>query len=92
MNDPITSKSDFETFRGKAEEVVRESPMQAAVAALVAGFALALLPIGSIIIGIIRLSLGLAFALVKPALLVFGAIKVYEECNSRWQDSQGPDL
>lgn len=77
-------KSDFENFRDKAEDVVRESPTQATAAALAAGFALALLPIGSIILGLVRLSLSLAFALVKPALLVFGAIKVYEECSARW--------
>lgn len=87
MNE-VGTQSDLESFRVKAEDVVRESPTQATVAALVAGFALALLPIGSIILGIVRLSLSLAFALVKPALLVFGAIKIYEECCARWQEGE----
>ncbi len=93
MNEDIETQTDFDSYRVKAEDLVRESPAQAAAAALVAGFALALLPIGSILMGIIRLSLSLAFALVKPALLVFGAIKVYEECNARWGlDESGPEV
>ena len=81
----MKTENNFEDLRGRTEEMVREYPAQSAVAALVAGFAFALLPIGSIIFGIIRLALHL----VKPALLIFGAVKLFEECSARCDRSDG---
>jgi hypothetical protein len=53
---------------------VREKPGQSLLIALVAGMVLNRLPLGRLFGGVIRL---LMFAL-KPALLLYGATKVYE--------------
>jgi hypothetical protein len=58
----------------QAEEFVREKPGQSLLIALVAGMVLNRLPIGRLFGGVVRL---LMFAL-KPALLLYGATKVYE--------------
>jgi hypothetical protein len=58
----------------QAEEFVREKPGQSLLIALVAGMILNRLPIGRLFGGVVRL---LMFAL-KPALLLYGATKVYE--------------
>jgi hypothetical protein len=58
----------------QAEEFVREKPGQSLLIALVAGMILNRLPIGRLFGGLVRL---LMFAL-KPALLLYGATKVYE--------------
>lgn len=47
--------------------------------ALVTGFLLSLLPIRRILVLIVRT----AFLLLKPALIVLGAIKLYEFFNDR---------
>ena len=53
---------------------MREKPGQSLLIALLAGFILNRLPIGRLFGGLVRL---LVFAL-KPALLLYGATKVYE--------------
>ena len=53
--------------------------MQALGIAFAAGLVLTLLPIGSLVAGLMRL----AFALVRPALLVLGAVKAYEQFNEK---------
>jgi hypothetical protein len=58
----------------QAEEFVREKPGQSLLIALTAGFILNRLPVGRLLGVVVRL---LLFAL-KPALLVYGATKVYE--------------
>lgn len=69
----------FDELKERAEHFAREEPMQAVGAAFVAGLLLTLLPVGSVIAGIVRL----AFALLRPALVVLGAIKLYEEVSRR---------
>ena len=66
----------------QTEEYTREEPLQAVGIAFVVGLVLTLLPIGGIIAGLARLSL----SLVRPALLVLGAIKAYEEFSQRQKD------
>ncbi len=67
------TKETFDDFMNQTEEYVRAKPAQSIFYAFVAGFILNRLPIGRILSGIFRLAL---FAL-KPAVLVYGATKLY---------------
>jgi hypothetical protein len=69
----------FDEMKERAEQFARDEPMQAVGAAFVAGLLLTLLPIGTVVAGVIRL----AFALLRPALVVLGAVKLYEEISRR---------
>lgn len=69
---------DFERVQAQAEDYVRESPSKAVGLALLGGFVLAMLPIGGIIGALIRL----AFFLIRPALLILGVVKVFEEIKN----------
>lgn len=53
--------------------------MQALGVAFLAGLLLTLLPVGSLIALILRLTLNL----VRPVLVVLGAVKLYEEISRR---------
>jgi hypothetical protein len=80
--DPIFEVSrgpDMDTFVHRAEDYTREEPLKAVGIAFAAGLLMTLLPIGPIVGGLVRLAL----ALIRPALLVLGAIKVYEEFDRR---------
>jgi hypothetical protein len=68
------AQDQFSEVVTQAEEFVREKPGQSLLIAVVAGMILNRLPLGRLFGGVIRL---LLFAL-KPALLVYGATKVYE--------------
>jgi hypothetical protein len=68
------AQDQFSEVVTQAEEFVREKPGQSLLIALAAGMILNRLPLGRLFGGVIRL---LLFAL-KPALLVYGATKVYE--------------
>jgi hypothetical protein len=70
---------NLDDLRSRTEQYAREEPMQAVGVAFVAGLILTLLPVGAIIAGILRLIL----ALLRPALVILGAVKVYEEVNRR---------
>lgn len=72
-------KKAAEDFGGRAQEFARNEPAQAVGLAFVAGLVLTLLPVGRILSGLIRL----AFALVRPALLILGAVKLCEEFDKR---------
>ena len=61
------------------EKTVREEPVKAAGYAFAAGLVVAVLPIGRIVGAVVRLAL----ALVRPALLVFGFVKLFEEIDRR---------
>lgn len=67
-------KSKFDDWKACAEKSIREEPMKTAGLAFVAGIFLTVLPVGSILSGLLRL----AFALVRPALLILGIIKAAE--------------
>ena len=75
----VSSAPEAETFVHRTEEFTREEPLKAVGIAFAAGLFMTLLPIGSVIGGLLRLAL----ALVRPALLVLGAIKLYEEIDRR---------
>lgn len=68
------TKDQFEQLLEQTEDYVRENPGRSVAYALVAGFILNRLPIGRILSGIVRLAL-LAF---KPAILAYGATKLYQ--------------
>src|ERR1700736_2029946 len=68
------TKEHVEELVGQAEEYVRENPGQALLYAFVAGYVLNRLPIGGIIRGLARLS----FLALRPAVLVYGASRLYQ--------------
>jgi hypothetical protein len=64
----------FDELLAETETYVRENPVQSIAYAILAGFVLNRLGIGRILSGVVRLAL---FAL-KPAILIYGAAKLYE--------------
>ena len=68
------AQDQFSDMLTQAEEYVRTKPAQSVGIALLAGFVLNRLPIGRLLGAFVRLVL---FAL-KPALLIYGATKVYQ--------------
>jgi hypothetical protein len=67
-------KEQVETVLSDTQDYVREKPTQSLFYAFVAGYLLNRLPIGRILGGLLRL---LVVAL-KPAILVYGAAKLYQ--------------
>ena len=68
------TREHFDELLAETETYVRENPVQSMVYAILAGFVLNRLGIGRILSGVVRL---LLFAL-KPAILIYGAAKLYE--------------
>jgi hypothetical protein len=66
-------KEQFETVVTETGDYVRDKPAQSLVWAFVAGLLLNRLPIGRILGGLFRLAI---FAL-RPAILIYGATKLY---------------
>ena len=62
-----------------AEKWARKEPLKTSLAAFAIGLLFTIVPIGQIVGGITRL----LFTLVRPALIVFGAMKVFEEIEKR---------
>jgi hypothetical protein len=58
---------------------VRREPMKATLSAFVVGLVLSVLPVGRII----SIFVNLALMLLRPALMIFGAMKVWEEVDRR---------
>lgn len=86
MQDPEPPKeccSDFQAkfaeWRDCAEKSIREEPTKSALVAFVAGLFLTVLPVGAILGGLVRVAL----ALVRPALLLLGIVKLAEELDKR---------
>ena len=73
------TKDQFGQLLQQTEEYVRENPTRSVAYAIIAGFILNRLPIGRILGGVMRLAV-LAF---KPAILAYGATKLYQaaQCN-----------
>jgi hypothetical protein len=72
------TKDQFEQVLEQTEEYVRENPARSIAYAFIAGFILNRLPIGRILGGFVRL-LMIAF---KPAILAYGATKLYQAAQS----------
>ena len=68
------TKDQFEQLLQQTEEYVRENPTRSVAYALIAGFVLNRLPIGRILSALVRL----AFIAFKPAILAYGATKLYQ--------------
>ena len=68
------TKDQLEQVIDQTEEYVRENPGRSIAYALAAGFILHRLPIGRIIGGLMRL----VFIAFKPAILAYGATKLYQ--------------
>ena len=68
------TKDQFEQLLGQTEEYVRENPTRSVAYALIAGFILNRLPIGRIFSALVRL----VFIAFKPAILAYGATKLYQ--------------
>lgn len=71
--------SSPESFTQRAEKYAREDPWRALGVAFFAGLVLTLFPVGRIISTSVRLAL----ALLRPLLLLLGAVKLYEEFDRR---------
>jgi hypothetical protein len=87
MEDPEPNTTDSATccqerlqdLRRRTEEYVRQEPAKAVGIAVGAGMFLAIFPVFSVFGGIARI----AFALLRPVLLILGAAKLYEEYQKR---------
>jgi len=67
-------KEQFDTVVNETGDYVREKPAQSLMWAFVAGFILNHLPIGRILSGLVRLLI----VALKPAILIYGATKLYQ--------------
>ncbi|MEY2563874.1 MAG: hypothetical protein QOH88_2067 [Verrucomicrobiota bacterium] len=72
------TKDQFEQVLEQTEEYVRENPARSVAYAVLAGLVLNRLPVGRILGGLIRLIM-IAF---KPAILAYGATKLYQAAQS----------
>jgi hypothetical protein len=76
------TKDQFAYLLSETEDFVRENPARALGYALAAGFILNRLPLGRILGGVVRLAL-VAF---KPAILMYGATRIYQAAQTQRQD------
>jgi len=67
-------KGQVETALSETEVYVRERPAQSLLCAFVAGYILNRLPLGRIVGGLFRLLV----AALRPAILIYGAAKLYQ--------------
>jgi hypothetical protein len=67
-------KDQVETVLSETENYVREKPAQSLVWAFLAGYILNRLPLGRILSGLLRLLI----VALKPAILIYGAAKLYQ--------------
>lgn len=79
MSEPLdpaeSSERDQPALVATAISRVQQEPVKAVGSAFVVGLVLSLFPVGRIVSAIA----GLALALLRPALMLFGAFKVWEE-------------
>lgn len=62
-----------------AEEFIRENPIESALGAMGIGFLLAQFPLRYIVAGLVQLTL----LLLKPAVLLYAAVKVLQDIRLR---------
>jgi hypothetical protein len=67
-------KEQVEAALSETEDYIREKPTQSLLCAFVAGYILNRLPLGRILGGLVRLLL----AALRPAILIYGAAKLYQ--------------
>lgn len=66
-------------WNDRTQKFIREEPDKAVGLAVLGGVLLTVLPVGRLLGALLRL----AFALVRPLLLVLGAVKLYEEFEKK---------
>jgi ElaB/YqjD/DUF883 family membrane-anchored ribosome-binding protein len=72
-------KDRFEAAVNETGEYVREKPTQSLLYAFAAGYVLNRLPLGRVLAGFLRL----LFMALKPAILIYGAAKLYKSAQQR---------
>ena len=72
-------KARLGQWRECAENTVREEPVKAAGYAFLGGIVVAIFPVGRILGGVLRVAL----ALLRPALVILGIVKCFEELDRR---------
>ena len=72
-------KKTAEDLGTRAQDFARKEPAQAVGVAFLAGLVLTVLPVGRLLAVLVRL----AFALIRPVLLILGAVKLCEEFEKR---------
>ena len=72
-------KKTAEDFSARAQNFARKEPAQAVGVAFLAGLVLTVLPVGRLLAVLVRL----AFTLIRPVLLILGAVKLCEEFEKR---------
>ncbi len=72
-------RAKFDDWKARAEKSVREEPVKTAGLAFIAGIFLTVLPVGAIFAAVVRIAL----ALVRPALLILGIVKIAEAYDRR---------
>jgi hypothetical protein len=85
-NDPSRSgeccgdwRKSVEDFSDCTQKMIRDEPAKAVGIALLAGVLLTIFPVGRVLGALVRL----LFALLRPFLLVLGALKIYEEFEKK---------
>lgn len=73
------TRDQFQTIVEQTEDFVRENPTRAVGYALLAGVVIDRLPVFRIIGGLTRLSL----MALKPAILIYGATKLYQAAQDQ---------
>jgi hypothetical protein len=72
-------EGQFQEWYARAENCAKKEPLKSAAIAFLCGMILTVLPVGRILGALVRL----AFALIRPVLVVLGAMKVLEEIEKR---------
>ncbi len=72
-------KKTAEDLGARAQNFARNEPAQAVGVAFLAGLVLTVLPVGRLVAVLVRL----AFTLIRPVLLILGAVKLCEEFEKR---------
>jgi hypothetical protein len=67
-------KDQVEAVLSETEDYVREKPAQSLLCAFVAGYILNRLPLGRILSSLFRLLI----VALRPAILIYGAVKLYQ--------------
>ena len=70
-------KERVETAVSETGEYVREKPTQSLLYAFAVGYVLNRLPLGRVLAGVLRL----LFVALKPAILIYGAAKLYRSAQ-----------
>ena len=72
-------RTTAEDLGARAQDFARKEPAQAVGLAFLAGLVLTVLPVGRLVAVLVRLTL----ALIRPLLLILGAVKLCEEFEKR---------